>query len=426
MLAGPRITAIVAAFNEADIIQQTVGDLVRQGIAVHVIDDRSTDGTVAALEPLMATGLVQVERCSQQAEADSTAGQFKWARLLARKEQLARELDSDWFLHQDADEFRESPWRHLDLRQGIELVDRLGYNAIDFAVLNFWPTHDGFDGRADIREVFQHFERGADFDRVQVRCWKKAADVDLQSSGGHDVRFQSRRVFPLRFLMRHFPVRSQAHGHRKVFEERKPRFSDDERGRGWHVQYDGLDESHRFTRDPDTLEAYDPDAVRARLQIEHRGVEGLTARLESLDQALRDEQAARAVEVSALRLEVAARTEEVQRLAADLAGHVVARQELEQRYGDLDQRKGDLDRRYGDLERRHAALDHRTAELQRQFEQLEQRYRDLDRHSQELERERGQLLHGVEALEQQLLAVRKSWSWKLTAPLRALGRPRTP
>ena len=28
--AAPRITAIVAAFNEADIIQQTVGDLVQQ------------------------------------------------------------------------------------------------------------------------------------------------------------------------------------------------------------------------------------------------------------------------------------------------------------------------------------------------------------------------------------------------------------
>jgi chaperonin cofactor prefoldin len=300
-------------------------------------------------------------------------------------------------------------------------------------VLNFWPTHDAFDGRADIREVFQHFERGADFDRVQVRCWKKAEDVDLQSSGGHDVRFQSRRVFPLRFLMRHFPVRSQAHGHRKVFEERKPRFSDDERGRGWHVQYDGLDEGHRFTRDPDTLEAYDPDAVRARLQIEHRGVESLqleadelrhqghelTARLEALGQALRDEQAARAAEVSALRHdvaarteEVAARTEEVQQLAADVAGHLLARQELERQYGDLD--------------RRHAVLDHRNAELQRQFEQLEQRYRDLDRHSRELERERGQLLHGVADLEQQLLAIRQSWSWKVTAPLRALGRPRTP
>ena len=152
--------------------------------------------------------------------------------------------------------------------------------------------------------------------------------------------------------MRHFPVRSQAHGQRKVFEERKPRFSDDERGRGWHVQYDGLDEGHRFTRDPDTLEQYDPDAVRAQLQIEHRGVEALqldatelrhtadrlSSQLESLGLALAAEQSARAAEVSALRSEADARAEEARRLAADVAGHLVARQEqdrlLQERIGE--------------------------------------------------------------------------------------------
>ena len=377
MHAGPRITAIVAAFNEADIIQQTVGDLVQQGIAVHVIDDGSTDGTAQALEPLLSSGLVRIERCPQPDGPGSAAGEFSLARILGRKEHLARELDVDWFVNHDADEFRESPWPHLNLRQGIELVDRLGYNAIDFAVLNFWPTHDRFDAKADIREVFQYFERGQDFNRVQVRCWKKAADIDLQSSGGHDARFASRRVFPLRFVMRHFPIRGQAHGRRKVFEERKPRFAGDERGRGWHVQYDGLDEGHRFTRDPDTLERYDPDAVRAQLQIEHRGVEALSSQLESLGLALAAEQSAR---------------------ADDVAGHLAARREQDRLH----------------------------AELRVQFERLEQLYRDLERHGQALERERGALLGSVADLERQLADIRQSWSWKATAPLRALGRQRTP
>ena len=44
---GVRVTAIISAYNEADIIAQTVADLVRQGIAAYVIDDHSTDGTVA-------------------------------------------------------------------------------------------------------------------------------------------------------------------------------------------------------------------------------------------------------------------------------------------------------------------------------------------------------------------------------------------
>ena len=43
MPPGLHITAIIAAYNEADIIAQTVGDLVRQGIAAHVLDQHSTE-----------------------------------------------------------------------------------------------------------------------------------------------------------------------------------------------------------------------------------------------------------------------------------------------------------------------------------------------------------------------------------------------
>ena len=222
---GVRVTAIISAYNEADIIAQTVADLVRQGIAVHVIDDHSTDGTVAALPAPDSSGMVRIETLERQPGAPGNVNEFPWSGVLARKEQLARELDADWFIHHDADEFRESPWGHLNLRQGIELVDRLGYNAIDFAVLNFWPTHDRFDPASDVRDSFPYYEVGGSFDRVQVKCWKKTAGVELVSSGGHEAVFEGRRVFPLRFLLRHYPIRGQAHGTRKVFDERRGRFS---------------------------------------------------------------------------------------------------------------------------------------------------------------------------------------------------------
>ena len=57
---------------------------------------------------------------------------------------LAATLEANWFLHHDADEFRESPWPDLDLLGALERVDALGYSAIDFRVLNFRPTHDDF------------------------------------------------------------------------------------------------------------------------------------------------------------------------------------------------------------------------------------------------------------------------------------------
>jgi glycosyltransferase involved in cell wall biosynthesis len=281
-----RVTAIIAAYNEADIIAQTVGDLVHQGIAVHMLDHHSTDGTVAALERFVKSGMVRIE--SFPAVVTPGDNRFSWTQMLTRKEQLARELDADWFIHHDADEFRESPWPHLNLREGIALVDRLGYNAIDFAVLTFRPTQDGFDAGADIREAFQHYDAGEAFDRTQIKCWKKSESVDLASTGGHEARFPSRRVFPVRFILRHYPVRSQAHGTRKVFEERKPRFSEEERQRGWHVQYDALNPGHQFLRDPATLHRYDPEQVRVHVQIHHREFEELHAGAEAARRAIDD------------------------------------------------------------------------------------------------------------------------------------------
>ena len=281
-----RIVAIIAAFNEADIIGQTVRHLIEQGIFVHLIDDGSTDCTDVALAPFLASGLLSVERSAFGSKAGGGPGVFEWARLLSRKEQLSRELEGDWFLHYDADEFRESPWGHLDLRHGIELVDRLGYNAIDFAVLNFWPTDADVDAQGDVQRALRHWDAAARFDRVQVKCWKKTAAIDLVTSGGHDASFDGRRVFPIRFLARHYPIRSQAHGQRKVFDERKPRFAQEERARGWHVQYDDVEAGSSFTRLASALTLYDPDAIRCGLQIEHRGVESLAEECNSLQRTI--------------------------------------------------------------------------------------------------------------------------------------------
>ena len=355
MPPGLRITAIIATYNEADIIAQTIGDLVRQGIAVHVLDHRSTDGTVAALEPFVERGLVRIESFPAAVPGGDARNQFLWTQILARKEQLARELDADWFIHHDADEFRESPWLHLNLREGIELADRLGYNAIDFAVLNFWPTRDEWDPTVDIREAFQHYEFGETFDRVQVKCWKKTQSIDLTSSGGHDAQFSSRRVFPLRFILRHYPIRGQAHGTRKVFEERKPRFSDEERQQGWHVQYDALVPGHQFVRDPKTLRIYDPEEVRVHLAVHHREFENLTAWSEAARREIADMGAQR----RALHDEIERREAEARRLSEELAEHVRAREEL---------------------------------------------------------------LLWKKNLEQQMVDVKNSWSWRLTAPLRAVWR----
>jgi len=304
------VVAIVAAYNEADVIDQVVGDLIEQGVQVYFLDDGSTDGTVAAVERYVGSGVLAIERRSDAARNGAPAP-FEWERILLRKTELARTLDADWFIHHDADEFRESPWSHVTLKDAIQRVDTMGFNAIDFASLDFRPVHDNFHAGDDVRAAFPFYAERAPHDRVQIRCWKKTDNLDLASTGGHDAQFPDRRVFPLRFVLRHYPIRGQAHGERKVFHERQNRFLEQERARGWHVQYDAVRKGASFLHDPSTLTLYDPESVRIALMLRHRGVESLEAIVETRAADLarcREEAGARSAEAAELRRQLEART----------------------------------------------------------------------------------------------------------------------
>lgn len=309
-----RVIALVSTYNEDDIIACSLGDLARQGISVYLLDHGSTDRTLEEAARLPGRGLLGAERIETgPAAGDEPGARASWASVLHRKEELAAKLDGDWFLHHDADEFRESPWPRLSLVEAIGLVDRLGYNAVDFELYDFQPTHDGFRRGDDPRESFPCFAPARPCDRAQVRCWKQAPGVDLVSSGGHEARFAGRKVFPIRFLLRHYPIRGQAHGERKV-RERMARFGAEARVRGWHLHYAEFAPGHAFLRDPASLERFDPELARLRLFLRHRIVEELEGTPEATVRLSAD----RDWERERLSRELDARNREAARLHADL------------------------------------------------------------------------------------------------------------
>lgn len=259
-----RVLAIVVAFNEADVLDASLRALVEQGCDAVVVDDGSSDGTAEIAESWLGRGVVAVER-----RRDS--GRMVWADLLRRRAEIVREHDYDWYALNDADEFRESPWPGLTFAEGLAKAERMGFNAVNFRVLNFRPTGAGFEPGDDPRERLTHFEPAEACDAPQVKAFKRPAsgELDLLRSGGHDIRFDGRRVCPIPFILRHYPIRSPEHGRRKVLGERLPRFAAEERANGWHVQYDDLVASGaEFTWQADELVAWDADRVRAELLAE--------------------------------------------------------------------------------------------------------------------------------------------------------------
>jgi glycosyltransferase involved in cell wall biosynthesis len=413
------VVALMAAYNEADVIAQVVGDLIRQGVQVYLIDHGSSDETVAQVTPFLGHGLIAVERFPEESGFPAAdAGRYAWESLLRRKESLAGELEADWFLHADADELRESPWPGMSLVEAIAAVDALGYNAIDFQVFNFWPTHDDFRPGDDLRQAFRYYELGAPHDRPQIKGWKRTrGPVDLSGTGGHQARFAGRRVFPVRFVLRHYPIRSQAHGERKVFQERQPRFIAAERARGWHVQYTDLSPGHRFLRSPHELTPWDDLATRLSLALSSPAVESAEERAAEAERATAQVIAAAEhvrIEVEAARLERELRAGELAQLYAERerreADMAVLRQELLALRAELatarqerEARAGEAGQLYAERERREAAL----AALRQELLATREELAATERHREERAAEAAQLYAERTGREVELASVRE-------------------
>jgi glycosyltransferase involved in cell wall biosynthesis len=245
-----RVLAVMTAYNEADIIGPAIEGLLGAGLAVHVIDNWSTDGTYEIAERYRGNDAFELERFP-----DTPTPTFDLAPLLRRVETVAAGARVDWAIHNDADERRTSPWPDVALRDAIWRVQASGFNAIDHTRLDYRPIDDDFVPGTDFVTYFRHFEFGTTPDlRRLVKAWRNTGQhVDLAGSAGHEATFPGRRLFPYRFLLHHYPVRSQAHGERKVLRERQARWNASERAKGWHVHYDAIAAGHAFIRPPAEL-----------------------------------------------------------------------------------------------------------------------------------------------------------------------------
>jgi hypothetical protein len=263
-----RALAIMPAYNEADVIGPAIGALIAEGVDVYLLDHRSTDATVEAATPWLGRGLVRIERFPDESGFDArNEDEMVWRDILRRVEQVTGEVAADWYLFVNADEFRESPWPGVSLAEGLREADELGYSAVNFELVNFRPTpQDAFVDGSDVRDHLRFYEPPGPYDLLQVKAWKgQAQPVNLHHHGGHDVLFEGKRIFPVPFVLRHYPIRSAGHGVRKVLAERLARFAAEERADGWHVQYDHYADGSDYLHERAELVEWDGDRFRAEV-----------------------------------------------------------------------------------------------------------------------------------------------------------------
>jgi glycosyltransferase involved in cell wall biosynthesis len=258
---GPRVVALLAAYNEERFLANCLDSLRRQGADFYLIDNSSTDGTVAVAERYRGRGLLGIEVFPRD-------GVFRFEAILRRKEELAATLPGDWFLHADADEIRLPPRGYPTLARAFAEAEARGYNAVNFHEFTFTPTREAPDhDHPEYLRTMRWYYPFRPCALHRVNAWKRpAGPLDLVTSGGHRVGFAGLRLFPEPFRMKHYLFLSAAHARRKYCDKV---FDPESVARGWHgrraslrpeeIVLPGRDELRPYLAD-DRLDASGPRA----------------------------------------------------------------------------------------------------------------------------------------------------------------------
>jgi glycosyltransferase involved in cell wall biosynthesis len=228
-----RIVAILAVRNEEKYLARCLKHLRKQGVAsCIIIDNGSTDRTPEIIRSFDQSFVFRTMHYPYP-------GYFDWEGILRLKQQLAAEVSADWFIHIDADEILESPWPGKTLVNAIGLVDRKGYNTINFNEFVFVPTHDNEQWEdCDYVSGMKNYYFFEPRPQRLLRAWKRNnASIDLASSGGHNIMFKNRKIFPESFILRHYITLSRAYMIEKYC---KRKFSPKEIEKGWHYPRIGI------------------------------------------------------------------------------------------------------------------------------------------------------------------------------------------
>ena len=220
-----RIVAMMQVFNERRFLAGCIEHLRANGVAVYLIDNESTDDTLAIAERYLGAGVIGIETLPR-------SGCFSLRQQCRRQEELARTIDADWLIHHDADEIRVAPRRGQTLAEAIAECDDAGFNAVNFLEFAFvatreFPDHD----HADFARTMRWYYPFAPWFPHRCNAWKRQnGPVDLVTEAGHVVGFPGLRMAPASLYMRHYLFISRRHALEKFVERR---FEPDEVDDGW-------------------------------------------------------------------------------------------------------------------------------------------------------------------------------------------------
>ena len=210
--------AVVACRNEIDNLKKLLPHWLAEGLEVVLIDHGSTDGTKEWATEKLGKEIYRVEHMKWE-------GSFNLRKQLEKKESISTELEQDWLLHLDADEWPHTRTKGERLIDAISRAESNGFNAINFEEFVFLPTRKGHGN-----DHYYFFEPAQ---HRLMRGWKRNAFFKNSNKGGHRLEEQSVNIKLATedFVLRHYITHSQEHIIRKYLTRK---YEQKEINQGWH------------------------------------------------------------------------------------------------------------------------------------------------------------------------------------------------
>lgn len=218
-----RAVAVVAIHDESRHIDPMIRYLVLEGLEVVVIDHGSRDGSVEKARRWIGRGVIDI----QERPYD---GIFRLEQHLRWKAEVIAQLDHDWVLHVDADEWLHPATPGDRLVDLFRRADAAGATVVNFEEFTFLPDVELGPGE-DPRERFCSYYHFAPAPMRLMRAWRADAGLTNVTGAGHTLGGERVRIHEEQGILRHYPLLTPRH---LLSKYGRVRYAAEELRLGWH------------------------------------------------------------------------------------------------------------------------------------------------------------------------------------------------
>jgi len=240
------VRVLPGVYNEIDILEENLRFYIDQGFESIVIDNGSTDGSYELCKSYLGKGIIKLSQIVTK--------EFDTRLLLKEATLLYKEVNPDWVILADADEFIEPCEKDQNLRKAIELESNNGNTVIPLNHFIFKMTEKDNMSIEGVLSRMKFYGKANDAGRAKI--WRDSRHVEI--SNPHFPSFINLNEYRLssnKLILRHYPLRTVEQAKAKIKRVR-PSLNNPF---GWGIHYLGINDISSIIANPDDLNYYNED-----------------------------------------------------------------------------------------------------------------------------------------------------------------------